>query len=523
MTAPMTDSTNTPLPMSTDVLIVGGGPVGLTLAGLLASAGVSCVVVERRADHIKAPSAHVLRHRPREVLKLLGVDAAIEQAEPALDMHFITWCSTLGGSELGRLDIRGELTSSGKPRERPWTNLSQNRLEPILSAAVAATSGVTLCYSARCESLEQDDESVRAVVSTGGKSHEILASWVVGADGAGSRTRTSVGAELIGHGPLGQFFMVHFRADLSPWIEERPGPIFWLMNPEASGTLIVHDVTSSHVFMTPVNGTDNEEEAIPARLTAALGIDVELEIITIDTWVPFCQVVDEYRHGRVLLLGDAAHRFPPSGGLGLNTGIMEAHNLAWKLALIHHGLANDVLLDSYDSECRPAATTNATDSFDNALRLLQIYEAIGPCNTLLELEQRLSSIDDVERAGLTAAIEAQRSHFLSNGVFPSPADAPAPARWPSRYDGFTIHLTPTINTSQVDAWHTLADIAATELGVAVHVETIEGSCVVEVAAFVTRPDGIVVWNSDQAVDQARDGKQITAAIRSLLHGPSVAS
>lgn len=174
-----------PVPASTEVLVVGAGPVGLTLAGLLASCGVACVVVERRADHIAAPAAHVLRHAPRRVLALLGIDDAIAAAEPVLDMHYITWCT----------------------------------------------------------------------------------------------------------------------------------------------------VTSSHVYMTAMNGTDGEEATIPARLATALGIDVDVEILTIDTWVPYCQVVDAYRHGRVLLVGDAAHRFPPSGGLGLNTGIMEAPNLAWKVAL----------------------------------------------------------------------------------------------------------------------------------------------------------------------------------------------
>jgi 2,4-dichlorophenol 6-monooxygenase len=240
----MTASTNTTLPSETGVLIVGAGPVGLTLAGLLGLCGVSCTVVERRADHIKAPAAHVLRHDPRRVLALLGIDDAIEAAEPALDMRYITWCTTLGGPELGRLDIRGARQASDQPLERPWTNLSQNRLEPILATTVSAMSGVDVHYATQCESITQHGPSVSAVLrSADGIEHTITADWIVAADGAGSRTRAAVGAELVGHGPLGQFFMVHFRADLSPWILDRPGPIFWLMNPEASGTLIVHDVT----------------------------------------------------------------------------------------------------------------------------------------------------------------------------------------------------------------------------------------------------------------------------------------
>ncbi len=113
----------TPLPSTTEVLIVGAGPVGLTLAGLLAISGVSCVVLERRADHIKAPAAHVLRRGPRNVLALLGVDDAIQAAEPPLDMRYITWCTTLVGPELGRLDIRGDAEKNDESATRPWTNL----------------------------------------------------------------------------------------------------------------------------------------------------------------------------------------------------------------------------------------------------------------------------------------------------------------------------------------------------------------------------------------------------------------
>lgn len=512
----MTAFATTTLPSETEVLIVGAGPVGLTLAGLLSLCGVSCTVVERRADHIKAPAAHVLRHGPRQVLRLLGIDDAIGAAEPALDMHFVTWCTTLGGPELGRLDIRSAHQAPDHPPERPWTNLSQNRLEPMLATAVSAMNGVDVHYATQCESITQHGPSPSAVLrSADGTEHTITANWIVAADGAGSRTRAAVGAELIGHGPLGKFFMVHFRADLSPWILDRPGPIFWLMNPEASGTLIVHDITSSHVFMTSMNGTDGEEAEIPARLAAALGVTVDVEIVTVDTWVPFCQVVDRYRHDRVLLLGDAAHRFPPSGGLGLNTGIMEAHNLAWKLALVQHGAADETLIDTYATECRPAATTNANDSFDNAVRLLTIYDALGPCERLGDLEHRLATMNNDERERLAAAIEDQRSHFLSNGVLPSTTTEPAPVRWPSPYNGFTAHLVaPTLDG---DEWHDLAAALATELKVTVNVEIINTTPQPDLTAFLTRPDGIVLWSSTTPFNRERDESQIATHLRHLLH------
>ncbi len=377
-------------------------------------------------------------------------------------------------------------------------------------------NGVQIHYSSRCDSITQHGRTATAVVrSSDGATRSITADWIVAADGAGSRSRAAVGAELVGHGPLGQFFMVHFKADLSPWILDRPGPILWMMNPESSGTLIVHDITSSHVFMTAMIGDEGELETIPARLAAALGVDVDLEIITIDTWVPFCQVVDNYRKGRVLLVGDAAHRFPPSGGLGLNTGIMEAHNLAWKLVLVQRGAADDELLESFDTECRPAATTNANDSFDNALRLLTIYEALGPCATLIELERRLALMTDVERGQLASAIEDQRSHFLSPGALPAPEADRSSGRWPGPYDGFTLYA-----ASSAPADIAEANAMAAELSRAfeVTVRALSMDAVPEsrLGVVLTRPDGIVLWSSDQPLDHARHQPLAAAALTGLL-------
>ncbi len=130
-----------------------------------------------------------------------------------------------------------------------------------------------------------------------------------------------------GLGPLGRFLMVHFDADLTPWIEQRPGPVFWIVNPASPGTLIVHDSRRSHVFMMPRLGIEEEEDTIPGRFAAALGVPVTPKILSVDAWSPHVQVAGRYREGRIFLVGDAAHRFPPTGGLGLDTGIQEADNL----------------------------------------------------------------------------------------------------------------------------------------------------------------------------------------------------
>jgi 2,4-dichlorophenol 6-monooxygenase len=129
-------------------------------------------------------------------------------------------------------------------------------------------------------------------------------------------------------------------------------------------------------------------------------------------------VAARYRAGRVFLVGDAAHRFPPSGGLGLNTGIQEAYDLVERLTAVAAGNASEALLDGYETACRPAARANADASFENMKRLGEISQILGESTDLAALERRLASLTDTERTQLGAAIEAQRSHFVSDGVAP---------------------------------------------------------------------------------------------------------
>ena len=500
------------------MLIIGGGPVGLTAAGLLALHGNSCLVLERHNKTLRPPAAHVIRARPLEVFAELGIEDQIRAATPHLPLHYITWCATFGGAEVGRLDLRGA-AGSEQADDPAWVNLSQNRLEPILAGAVSRQGPAQIEYGADCLDITENGNSVTARIRRDdGTEHEVQANWAIAADGAGSPTRKALDIEMIGDGPLGRFHMTHINADLTRWIEDRPGPIFWILNPESPGTLIVHDPQRSHVFMTPVLGFDNEEETLPDRLRAALAVPAEVEIVSTDTWAPYCQIAARYRKGRVFLVGDSAHRFPPAGGLGLNTGIMEAHNIAWKIAMVEAGTANESILDTYETECRPAAETNARESFANALRLGLISTAIGEVTDLPSLEKRLQTMTDSERGELNAAIEAQRSHFMSDGAFPEPVaggDHTPPMRIPSPYRGFTLFA------ADREPWQNLACAASRTLDIEIGFQRLSkaelGSSSTASSGFLTRPDGIVVWAAEAGMSELEAG--LVTTVRRALHRP----
>ena len=227
-----------------------------------------------------------------QIFSQLGLDGKIQQEVPDLELKYVTWCCQLGGRKIAHLDLIPEGTGN------PWTNLPQNLLTPILLEHMRESEKAHVVLGADCIDVSSAEDSVRVKIAHDGKQSNLSARWVIAADGAGSGIRRALDIPLAGDGPLGRWFMVHFEADLSEWIAPKPGAIFWILNPQAPGALIVHDPVRSHVFMTPVMGIEGEEASIGQRLKAALGIDAPVNIQSVNTWTAHAQVAEQYRSGR---------------------------------------------------------------------------------------------------------------------------------------------------------------------------------------------------------------------------------
>jgi 2,4-dichlorophenol 6-monooxygenase len=397
------------------VLIVGAGPAGMTAALLLSRLGIASRIVERRASPQSAPAAHVVNARSFEIFRAAGLDMrAIDAAcaSPA-DAGQVLWVTTLAGRELGRLPFEHQGEDALAFTPTPLRNLSQHRLEPLLLDELLRCPGAEVAYGHEWESAVQDSTGVTSRVRdrASGTVSEVHSRWLVAADGAASPVRTRLGIEPIGPDRVQSFVMIHFEANLRALVADRPGILYWTTAPGAIGTFVAHDIDSTWVYMQPWDPdaeaiADYSHDVCADIVRRAMGARAHpFTIRTVRSWTMTAQVAERYRERRIFLVGDAAHRFPPTGGLGLNTGVQDAHNLAWKLAAVDAGWATDALLDTYEAERRPVAQRNADVSLHNAVRMAEVYQALAD----VELEANDSE-------ALSAAIANQAEHFDMLGL-----------------------------------------------------------------------------------------------------------
>lgn len=436
--------------ITTEVLIIGGAGSGLSLAIFLNRLGISSWLVERHPTTSPAPKAHYYNQRTMEILREEGIaDKIYELGTPAENMARVGWYTSLGGD--GELDHKtiylmdafgGFSLAATYERDSPCrsANYPQLRLEPLLLEHARTSPHARLNYHHELVSFTQDGEGVTAIIldRDSGEQYEVRARYLIAADG-GRKVGPALGIEMDGIPRLFDMVTVHFAADLSRYLDDDSPMIRWFLSPDkggswGSGVMVAlgperYDRHSEewlfHFAFLPDDPAQFDAESVVPRLRELLKLpELEPRIIRMNDWKVQGVLARSYRQGRVFLVGDAAHRHPPTTGLGLNSAIQDTHNLAWKLAAVLKGQAAPSLLDSYEAERRPVAARNVHWALLTFQNHLVIDAGIGlipgaPVEVNREAFRLLFS-DTPEgatrRQRLHEVIQSQRTEFQAHDI-----------------------------------------------------------------------------------------------------------
>ena len=346
-----------PAPASTQVLIAGGGPVGLSAAVELGLRKIACVLVEPRAQPTRTrPRAKTLNVRTMEHLRRWGLADALRAVAPLPTWwsQDVAFCTALLGPEITRftgvLGLSADEVSPELGQQAP-----QYVLEEMLREIVQDLPSCTFLVGCRVASLSQHNDGVEVLVQhPDGRDEVIAAEYVLGADGPRSVVRAAIGAHYEGTHAQRPNLGVMFRCvELMDLLPDPPAVQSWLVNDRTPGVMgPVDRLGTWWLIAFGVDGTVGDLD-LPQLVAGALGRPVPIEIISTDPWTARMELADRCRARRVFLIGDAAHLNPPFGGHGLNTGIGDAVDLGWKLAASLDGWAGPGLLASYEAERRP--------------------------------------------------------------------------------------------------------------------------------------------------------------------------
>ncbi|WP_154759569.1 FAD-dependent monooxygenase [Amycolatopsis pithecellobii] len=536
--------------IATSVLVVGGGPVGLALAVGLDRHGVDCVVVERRAAPTEHPKSRGLTSRSMELLRVWGLDAEVRAGGLQPELSYVGamgWvqhhCETIAGRVFGV--TRPEMTSHSPAGK---CAVAQDVVERVLSDAAGRAPRVDLRRGHEFLDIEVHETGVVARVRrlADGRTVRVRARYLVACDGASSVVRERVGVPTTGPGVLADMVSYYYRADTAHLPHAHTTSVFMVYPDDPTvqpGPVLASDPTAQRwLYLQRLESPEQPaltESELVRTARGHWGIP-DLAVIPLKTirWQIRAAAAATFRTGPVLLAGDAAHCVPPTGGLGLNTGLQDIQNLAWKLAAVANGIADDALLDTYDAERRPVAEAVLEWSVSNYRRLMvEAPVAAGSRTTDPQRWRRLIVDTDnhTHCEGMSMGYVYRSDAVVDDG---SPLPAPdARHYWPTdrpgaRFPHMWLDVGETASTidwfdtefvlvcgTEASAWSAAGEAYAGNGQIPLVVRTLPFMALpVDIGtdgAVLVRPDGHVAWRS---LDATGASVEALTAVLDAVHG-----
>lgn len=524
----------------TPILIAGGGPVGMALATELGYQGQPCMVIERRDGVVSHPKMNMISTRTMEFARRWGFARQLREKawppEHPLNVSFIT---SLTGKELATFHFPAY-------RDRVWPHTpeghqrcSQLWFDPMIQQRALESGSVDARFRTVFKSFEQDEDGVSAVIENRdtGKQETVRAQYLVGCDGAESMVREKLGISLGDSKSLSYDVNIFFESQellelhkrfmaMMYWVYDENGYWAQFISVDGRGLWRISMVTPELV-------TDFADFDPDVYIRKAVGAKVEYKVNSLLAWERHRRVAESYRKGRVFIAGDAAHQYSPTGGLGMNTGIQEAVDLAWKLNAVVQGWGGEKLLESYEAERRPVAIYNNNAATSNFMKLISV-----PCGPNVakdnaegekvraEAKELILNNDfheEYEQEGITVGYRYDDSPICVNDGTPVPPvttttytqtarpGARAPHAWLDEAAGkSTIDLIGhgfvllRFGSKPIDSGAIVE--AAASVAMPLTVEDIDDAAIAalyERKLVLVRPDGHVAWRGDEVPADAR--------------------
>ncbi|MFE7383732.1 FAD-dependent oxidoreductase [Streptomyces zhihengii] len=535
------------------VLVVGGSLVGLSMSLFLGRLGIEHMLVERHAGTSHHPRGRGNNVRTMEVFRTAGVGDGIRDAARVLaGNQGILQIRTLTDSE-GEWLVKEVQPGSTAAAYSPaaWCVCSQNDLEPVLLEH-ARKHGGDIRFSTELRSFEQDATGVTAVVEDRetGRHQTVRADYLVAADGPRSPVREALGIGHSGPGDLFHNVSVTFRSrGLPAVVGDRRFIVCYLTEPGADGALLPVDNDEQWVFHAPWQPEQGEtlddftDERLVEHIRRAAGVPgLDVEITGKSPWHAAERVADRYADGRVFLAGDSAHEMSPTGAFGSNTGIQDAHNLAWKLAAVLRGTAGEGLLGTYEQERRPVAVATSARASSRSREHSHPGYRPGPGGGGKQSAMLAVAVGYRYGEGAVIGADASAPPVPQELELTGEPGSRAPHLWLRRaggrpslstldlYERDLVLLTGT--GPAAEAWRTAAGRAAAALDVPLTVFALGAGADAELqpeagadwaaahgttsdGAVLVRPDGFVAWRSAGAADAPEE--TLTGVLRGLLY------